>query len=419
MKNRVIVLVYGLLCCSRLLVGQDIIQIKNGSFESEVANINTVPKDWESFSSDKEGYPDLLPGEYQINAVPKEGKLFVGLRTRRENIYEGMGQQLATPLRKDSTYQWNVWLAHASKYIVPTVKKGKQNGKVTCNGITKLRVLGINSVTHEQELLAETDPVNHAEWRNYSLSLNPKRIECDQIILAAYYNLGNFIKQGNLLIDNCSDIKKVDWNAPFTFADWDNMDTSESVLLASDQIVLKNPSFEFDLGATPATPKFWDNLGSKNQSPTDIQPGLFEVVTAPQQGKHYLGMVARATGTWEAIGQKLQGKLTKKTSYSFKTWLARSAEYESMVPGGEFASFNNPIRLQIWGINKQTSLKEILATSDPITNENWREYNFTLTPAESDIDYIVLEAFWDLKGNKAYNGNLLMDNCSAIVKIQN
>jgi hypothetical protein len=39
-------------------------------------------------------------------------------------------------------------------------------------------------------------------------------------------------------------------------------------------------------------------------------------------------------------------------------------------------------------------------------------------PENFDMDYIVLEAWYDNGAQRAYNGNLLIDNCSDIVRIE-
>ncbi len=419
---------YTLLACalisSNFLFAQKIITLANPSFESDAPNINTTPTDWGSFADEKSRYPDLLPGDYEVNAKPQDDKTFVGLCSRPYEIYEGIGQTLSQPLEKDSIYTFSIWLAHASKYIVPSFKKGKQRGTKTCDGITTLRILGVNSKSRLNEVLVETKPIDHDEWRKYTFRLNPQTIDCDQII----FSTGNTTEAvpyfGNLLIDNCSEIKMLHWGQPgyIVALDFSSFTPSMATEIADSgagQMLLKSPSFEQDINEHHPDPKFWDDLGAKYQSPPDIQPGGYSVTKAPHHGRQYLGMVTRENGTREAVGQPLPKKMKAGVRYSFSVWLAISSTYDSMTGSGYVEPFTSPILLQIWGVNSKTFEKELLATSNPVDHEQWRQYDFTLSPTQDDLDYFVLEAGYDLALKKSYRGNLLVDNCSSILPIKN
>jgi len=103
------------LILSSSLFAQKIISLNNPSFESEVTNVNVAPPGWNSFSARPEGYPDLLTHESGVTASPQNGNVFLGFRTKRGAIYEGVSQQLSAPINKDSVYQMTIWLAHASQ----------------------------------------------------------------------------------------------------------------------------------------------------------------------------------------------------------------------------------------------------------------------------------------------------------------
>ena len=96
------------LILSNPLLAQKIISLSNLSFESEAPNINTTPAGWGSFAEEKGRYPDLLPGDYAVNATPQDGKTFVGLCSRPYQEYEGIGQTLSQPLEKDSIYTFSI-----------------------------------------------------------------------------------------------------------------------------------------------------------------------------------------------------------------------------------------------------------------------------------------------------------------------
>jgi hypothetical protein len=184
-----------------------------------------------------------------------------------------------------------------------------------------------------------------------------------------------------------------------------------------DRFDLKNPSFEKDKPGAGNGATDWIDLGAPMETPPDIQPGQFGVTMAPQHGKVYLGLVVRDNNTWEGVGQRLNGFLQKDSAYTFSVWLARSNSFLSMSKTtGQEAKYNNPTVLKIWGVNSQTQEEELLAESIPVSHSQWTNYAFTLRPSVADFDEINLMAYY-APGFEQKNGNLLIDNCSPIVKI--
>jgi hypothetical protein len=187
---------------------------------------------------------------------------------------------------------------------------------------------------------------------------------------------------------------------------------------AQSRIELKNPSFEADNRGVGIVPTGWEDKGSEAETPPDIQPGFFNVELSAQHGRNYLGMTVRDNNTWEGIGQKLEGWLQKDSVYTFGLWLARSNDFVSVTrTTGEMATFKSPTILKIWGYNTQTGQEELLAESTPVSHSKWVRYQFTLRPTQSDFDEIDLMAYY-APGHERKNGHLLIDNCSAIVRIQ-
>lgn len=183
---------------------------------------------------------------------------------------------------------------------------------------------------------------------------------------------------------------------------------------AQTTIRIQNPSFEWDEKAAGTAPGGWIDLGSDNETPPDIQPGWFGVKMEAQEGKNFMGMVVRDNNTWEGIGQKLNGWLRKDSAYTFSLWLARSNVYQSYsrVTGAE-VNYTAPTILKIWGVNTRTNEEELLAESTAISHSVWTRYTFRLEPAKSDYDEIDLMAYY-APGSEGKNGNLLIDNCSAV-----
>lgn len=186
---------------------------------------------------------------------------------------------------------------------------------------------------------------------------------------------------------------------------------------AQEAFVLKNPSFEKDEPAPGIVPEDWLDMGAPGETPPDIQPGMFEVNLPAQHGKVYLGLATRDNNTWEGVGQRLDGFLQKDSSYTFSLYLARSNSFISMSRATQKeATYNAPTILKIWGVNSVTQQEELLAVSAPVSHSQWTLYSFTLKPTVADFDEIDLMAYY-APGFEQKNGNLLIDNCSSIVKI--
>ena len=187
-------------------------------------------------------------------------------------------------------------------------------------------------------------------------------------------------------------------------------------ITAQQVFTLKNPSFEQDKPNAGQTPSGWINLGASSETPSDIQPGAFEVTLKAQDGKVYAGLTVRDNNTWEGIGQRLSGWLQKDSAYTFSVWLARSPVLMSNSRATQqFVNYNAPTVLKIWGINSITNQEELLAESEAISHSKWALYTFTLKPTVANLDEIDLMAYY-ARGFEQKNGNLMIDNCSAIEK---
>lgn len=134
----------------------------------------------------------------------------------------------------------------------------------------------------------------------------------------------------------------------------------------------------------------------------------------PMDGRTYLGLVVRDNDTWEMVGQKLSKPLEMGATYSFSLNLCRSLTYVSASRStSEPVNYSTPAVLRIWGGFEPCNRSEMLATSEPVIDINWKEYQFTLSPSHN-FTHIVLEAFYKTPISRPFNGNLLLDNASDI-----
>ncbi len=198
--------------------------------------------------------------------------------------------------------------------------------------------------------------------------------------------------------------------------DWMHGDNTH-MLSKGDTILLVNPSFEEDEPLPAQIPYGWIDLGLKTESPPDLQPGNFEVNLPAQDGKQYVGLVVRENNTWEGIGQRLGSYLKKDSAYSFSVYLTRSQKYMSSTRmSKEVINLNAPTILKIWGYNTTTQKEELLGETTAISHSEWVKYSFTLQPKAGDYDELDLLAYY-APGFENKNGNLLIDNCSPIIKV--
>jgi len=188
------------------LMAQDVIHLKNPSFDFDnMGGAGLVPKHWANLGTAEDTPPDIQPCCFEVSLKAKEGSYYIGLVVRENNTWEGLGQKLESLLLKDSVYTFSLWLARSNAYVANSRASGKV---VNFNSPTTLKIWGVNSKNKTEELLAETTAISHSLWMQYSFELAPTVDHFDEINLMAYYAKGYELKNGNLLIDNCSDIVK-------------------------------------------------------------------------------------------------------------------------------------------------------------------------------------------------------------------
>ncbi len=186
---------------------------------------------------------------------------------------------------------------------------------------------------------------------------------------------------------------------------------------SADTIRLFNPSFE-DFPRNSVPPRGWMDCGFPGESPADVQPGSFDVNKVAADGNTYLGMVVRDNETWESVSQPMSATLQAGQCYSFSIFLARSELYisQSRANIDKSANYTTPVKFKIYGGNDYCDRAEVLAETKEIVNFRWLEYHFKFEP-KSNCSFITFEVFYKTPTLFPYNGNLLIDNASPIIKI--
>jgi hypothetical protein len=198
---------------------------------------------------------------------------------------------------------------------------------------------------------------------------------------------------------------------------------STFVIAQEDTIRLKNPSFEgtpFRGGEKEFNLKGWSDCGNilfPNETPADLHPnGFWEVDLTASEGKTYLGLVARDNATYESVTASLSSPLHANQEYQLSIFLAKSPKYISMSrttnqPGNYSESLSFVIS---GGSCKET---EILYFSPLIDHEDWRKYEIIIKPTK-DHQKITLAVYFGDHSEFAYNGNILIDNISDIIRVK-
>lgn len=195
--------------------------------------------------------------------------------------------------------------------------------------------------------------------------------------------------------------------------------SSNSGTAQEDLITLRNSGLE-DEPQYGKAPIGWYNCGSPGESPPDIHPipeSDFEVIQSPYEGRTYMGLVVRDNQTVEAVGQRLKTPLKKDQCYEIGMMLCRSKSYKSKSrKTDKLVNYNMPVKIKLWAGKDYGDKKELLSSSSPVQSTAWKEYKFRFQPTQS-YTYFTIEAAYGTANVDFYNGNILIDDISAIQQI--
>ncbi len=188
----------------------DTIRLSNPSFEDRPVS-SRPPKDWLDCGFEDETPPDVQPtGGFNVTRPAHDGKTYMGMVTRENDTWESVGQRMEMPVEAGKCYSFSIYLCRSDTYVSPL----RNNNRTLMSFTTpiKLRVWGGNWLCQKQELLGETPVVSNVEWQRYGFKMEPKA-DYQFIILEAFYKTPVFFPyNGNILIDNASDIVQIPCN---------------------------------------------------------------------------------------------------------------------------------------------------------------------------------------------------------------
>jgi outer membrane protein OmpA-like peptidoglycan-associated protein len=186
------------------------IKLDNPSFE-DYPQAGHVPQGWFDCGFASETPPDIQPGYFQANRKPQHGITYVGMVVRDNNTWEAMAQRLKTPLTKGVTYTFSIYASRSELYVSQSKTSSKELNYTTP---VVLRIWGGSGFCTKDEMLGETEPVAAGSWTKMNFKFTPKSNHTHFMIESFYKTPTVFPYNGNIMIDNASDIAPEEKDKP-------------------------------------------------------------------------------------------------------------------------------------------------------------------------------------------------------------
>lgn len=182
-----------------------VIHLENPSFENSPVTI--TPTGWCDCGAEMATPPDVQPGEYGVATPPAHGVSYVSMVVREDSTWESICQRLPQALAIGASYRFSLKLARSDDFMGFVSKSEAVHPFASP---TILQIWGGNLYCDRRELLYQSAPVTDTLWQEYKMLLTPRHnnynfliLECRQVPQRKEpYN-------GNLLIDQCSEIRRV------------------------------------------------------------------------------------------------------------------------------------------------------------------------------------------------------------------
>jgi outer membrane protein OmpA-like peptidoglycan-associated protein len=191
--------------CALPVLGQKPVTIKldNPSFEDYPQAAHT-PQGWFDCGFAGESAPDVQPsGTFSVNKPAFHGSTYLGMVVRDNNTWEAIGQRLKSPLLKGVTYTFSLYAARSELYMSKSQLTGKDANYITP---ATVRIWAGSGYCAKEEMLDETEPVSEGGWKKFTFKFTPK-VTLNYFMIEGFYKVPTlFPYNGNVLIDNASDI---------------------------------------------------------------------------------------------------------------------------------------------------------------------------------------------------------------------
>ena len=205
------VLVFSLSFCLGKVYGQPegVITLVNPSFE-DMPRHSKPPRGWFDCGVPGETPPDVQPsGTFSVTKPAVNGDTYLGMVVRDNDTWEMVSQRMSAPMKKGQCYAFSIYLCRSELYVSVSRKSDE-----TANYTTpaKLRIYGGFDHCDKQYLLGETNLVINTRWLEYQFKFEPLD-NYTHISFEAFYKTPTlFPYNGNILLDNASDITPISCN---------------------------------------------------------------------------------------------------------------------------------------------------------------------------------------------------------------
>jgi outer membrane protein OmpA-like peptidoglycan-associated protein len=190
---------------TQTIIAQQVIKLENPSFE-DAPRAGHAPKGWNDCGFPDETEPDIQPNFFQVTQVAQHGKTYLGLVARDNDTWESVTQLLHSPMLQGQMYKFSLNLCRSTLYVSKSKKTGRDANYATP---IIVRIWGGDGPCAKTEKLAETEPVEAEDWQLYQFQFQPKTTH-HYITIEAFHKIPTiFPYNGNVLIDNASDIVPV------------------------------------------------------------------------------------------------------------------------------------------------------------------------------------------------------------------
>jgi outer membrane protein OmpA-like peptidoglycan-associated protein len=180
-----------------------VIKLDNPSFEG-LPSSGIAPQGWFDCGFAGESPVDVQPnGGFQVTKNAAHGSTYLGMVTRDNNTWEAVGQRLKSPLIKGTVYTFSVSACRSESYLSQSRITAKE---VNYTQPIILRIWAGAGYCSKEDMLAETELVSNTTWQKYNFKFTPKS-NYAYLTIECFYKVPTlFPYNGNLLLDNLSDI---------------------------------------------------------------------------------------------------------------------------------------------------------------------------------------------------------------------
>lgn len=196
-------------------IGQvSIIKLKNPSFE-DLPRAGKAPLKWFDCGFPGETPPDVSPvNTFGVSRPAFDGSTYLGMVVRDTDTWERVSQKLSDKMIANQCYDFSIFLCRS-----PLYESRSQKTKLMTNYVQPVQLIVWGGDKHcaKREKLGETDIISNFEWEEFDFTFTPTKTHTYILFEAFYETPVLYPYNGNILLDNASDIFPV--NCDFNTTD--------------------------------------------------------------------------------------------------------------------------------------------------------------------------------------------------------